>query len=55
MELNMFEMLLQRMVPCWFVSTLLNTSISVLTIKFKSTRKRGGKMEMSDISIVGNM
>jgi hypothetical protein len=53
MELNVFEMLLQKMVPYWFVSTLLKTSISVLTIK--STRKRKNKMEMSDISAVAKM
>jgi len=42
MELSVFEMLLQKMVPCWFVSTLMATSIYGLAItniwkKFENT------------------
>ena len=49
----MFEMLLQKMVPCWFVPTLLKTSISVLAIS-SSTRKEK-KKKIPDICVAANM
>jgi hypothetical protein len=40
MELNVFEMLLQKMVPCWFVPTLLKTSIYIFACYLKYQERK---------------